>query len=83
MDPTKADVNQCVLGQDIHRDDKFRPYTLWRDLDRNLKDADDQLIEIPYKTDSIVEVLQAVFVEWTQCTRLDVLSLSNKKDYND
>jgi hypothetical protein len=72
-----------VLGQDIHRDDKFRQYTLWRYLDRILKDADEQIIEIPYKTDSIVEVLQAVFVEWTQCTRLDDLSLSNKKDYND
>jgi len=47
----------------IQRDDKFKMYTLWGDLDRILKDADEHILESPFEKERIIEVLQTVFIQ--------------------
>jgi hypothetical protein len=42
---------------------KFKKYTLWHDLDRILKDANDNILESPFEKGRIIEVLQTVFVK--------------------
>lgn len=46
----------------IHRDDKFKQYTLWGDLDLILKDADAFIAASPFEKERIIEVLQSVFI---------------------
>jgi hypothetical protein len=47
----------------IQRDDKFKLYTLWGDLDRILKDTEDHIRESPFEKERIIDVLQAVFTQ--------------------
>jgi Fe-S oxidoreductase len=47
----------------VRRDDKFKIYSHWGNLDRILKDANENIIESPFDKDRIVEVLQAVFIQ--------------------
>jgi len=47
----------------IHRDDKFKRYALWRNLDRILKDADDHILESPFEKKRIIEVLRSIFIQ--------------------
>jgi heterodisulfide reductase subunit D len=47
----------------IKRDDKFKIYTHWGNLDRIIKDADEYILESPFDKERIVEVLQAVFIQ--------------------
>ena len=54
-------VNLVANAMGIHRDDTFKRYALWGDLDRILKDADAHINESPFKKERIVEVLQTVF----------------------
>lgn len=54
-------VNLVAEAMGIRRDDKFKQYTLWGNLDLILKDADDHIAESPFDSERIIEVLQAVF----------------------
>ena len=56
-------VNLVAEAMGIRRDDTFKRYMLWGDLDRILKDADDHILESPFEKERIVEVLQKVFVK--------------------
>jgi Fe-S oxidoreductase len=54
-------VNLVAEAMGIRRDDKFKQYMLWGNLDPILKDAEDQIAQSPFGSERIVEVLQAVF----------------------
>ena len=56
-------VNLVANAMGIYRDDLFKKYTLWHDLDRILKDANDNILESPFEKGRIIEVLQTVFVK--------------------
>ena len=45
----------------IEREDTFKRYSLWKNLDRIVKDADEYILESPFNKARIVEVVQAVF----------------------
>ena len=47
----------------ITREDKFKKYTLWGNLDRILDDAADFIAKSPFKHKRIIEVLRAVFTK--------------------
>lgn len=55
-------VNMVAKAMGIHRDDTFKRYMLWGDLDRILKDVDDNVLESPFEKERIVDALQDVFV---------------------
>jgi Fe-S oxidoreductase len=55
-------VNLVAEAMGIRREDKFKKYTRWGNLERILKDADDHIAESPFENERITEVLQAVFV---------------------
>lgn len=46
----------------IKREDRFKMYTQWGNLDRILKHADNYISESPFEKERIVEALQAVFI---------------------
>jgi hypothetical protein len=46
----------------IRREDKFKKYTRWGNLERILKDVDDHIAQSPFDGDRIIEVLKAVLV---------------------
>ena len=56
-------VNLIAKAIGIKRDEKFKLYTHWGDLNRIIEDANENIIKSPFKKDRIVEVLQAVFVQ--------------------
>ncbi len=56
-------VNLVAEAMGIRREDKFKKYTHWGDLERILRDADDHIAKSPYGSERILEVLQAVFME--------------------
>lgn len=56
-------VHLVANAMGIHRDDKFKRYVLWRDLDRILEDANENILESPFEKERIIEVLQTVFVK--------------------
>jgi len=56
-------VNLVAEAMGIHRDDKFKKYTQWGNLDQILKDADAHIAESPFKSERIIEVLNEVFIE--------------------
>jgi Fe-S oxidoreductase len=56
-------VNLVANAMGIHRDDKFKRYTLWRNLDLILKDAYGHILESPFEKGRIIEALQAVFIK--------------------
>jgi fumarate reductase (CoM/CoB) subunit B len=47
----------------VRRDDKFKIYTHWGNLDRIIKDADEYISESHFDKEHIVEVLKAVFIQ--------------------
>ena len=56
-------VNLVAEAMGVRRDDKFKIYSHWVNLDRIIKDANKYIIESPFDKDRIVEVLQTVFVQ--------------------
>ncbi len=56
-------VNLVAEAIGIKRDDKFKIYTQWGDLDRIIKDADTYISESDFDKERIVEVLKAVFIQ--------------------
>ena len=54
-------VNLVASAMGIRREDKFRKYTLWANLNRILEDAGTHIAALPFKKKRIVEVLQQVF----------------------
>jgi len=56
-------VNLVADAIGIRRDDKFKQYAEWANLDLILKDADDNIAESPFGNERIIEVLQAVFIK--------------------
>jgi Fe-S oxidoreductase len=56
-------VNMVASCLGRHRDDTFKRYMLWGNLDRILKDADDHIRASPFAKQRIVKVLQTVFVK--------------------
>jgi len=56
-------VNMVANAMGIHRDDTFKQYMLWGDLDRIVKDADAHIHGSPFEKERIVEVLQTIFVQ--------------------
>jgi len=56
-------VNLVAEAMGVSRDDKFKIYSHWGNLDQIIKDANKYIIESPFDKDRIVEVLQTVFVQ--------------------
>lgn len=56
-------VSLVAEAMGIHRDDKFKTYSHWGDLDRILKDANEHVLDSSFDKGRIIEVLQAVFVK--------------------
>jgi Fe-S oxidoreductase len=56
-------VSLVAEAMGIPREDKFQQYAFWGDLDRILKDANACILEAPFETERIIEVLRAVFVK--------------------
>jgi Fe-S oxidoreductase len=56
-------LNLVAAALGIRRDEKFQRYMLWRDMDRILGDAHDQIAESPFGKERIVEVLRSVFID--------------------
>ncbi len=55
-------VNLVANAMGIQRDDKFKRYAKWRDLESILKDADEYVQGSPFRKARIVEALRAVFI---------------------
>jgi Fe-S oxidoreductase len=45
----------------IRREDRFKKYTRWGNLEKILKDADKHIAESPFERERVVEVLRAIF----------------------
>jgi heterodisulfide reductase subunit D len=56
-------VNMVANAMGIHRDDKFKRYMLWGNLELILNDANNYIHESPFEKERIVEVLQKIFVQ--------------------
>jgi heterodisulfide reductase subunit D len=54
-------VNLVAKAMGIHREDKFRQYKLWGDIDLIIEDAGKRIAELPYGGKRVIEVLEAVF----------------------
>jgi Fe-S oxidoreductase len=54
-------VNLVAEAMGIKRDDTFKQYALWRDLDRILSDTNEHIQESPFEKEKILKVLQTVF----------------------
>lgn len=54
-------VNLVTEAMGIKRDDTFKKYALWRDLDRILNDTNKHIQESPFEKEKIIKVLQTVF----------------------
>ena len=55
-------VHLVAEAMGIPREDKFRLYVLWGDLDRILEDAGEHIRESPFEKKRILEVLRTVFI---------------------
>jgi Fe-S oxidoreductase len=55
-------VQRVAAAMGIERDDCFKRYLHWRNLDRILNDAGDRIRESPFAKERIIEVLKSVFV---------------------
>ena len=55
-------VSLVAEAMGIRREDKFKKYTLWGNLEQILRDAEDHIAKSPFERKRIVEVLQAVFM---------------------
>lgn len=47
----------------VKRDDKFKIYTHWGNLDRIIKDADEHISASHFDKERIIEVLKAIFIQ--------------------
>lgn len=54
-------VNLVTEAMGIKRNDTFKKYSLWRDLDRILSDTNEYIQESPFEKEKIIKVLQTVF----------------------
>ncbi len=54
-------INLVAEAMGIRREDKFKKYTRWGNLDQIIKDANQNIAESPFERDLIIETLQAVF----------------------
>ncbi len=54
-------VKLVAEAMGIKRDDTFKKYALWRDLDRILSDTNEHIQESPFEKYIIIKVLQTVF----------------------
>ena len=45
----------------LAREDKFKQYTRWGDLERILQDAEAQITSSPFPRERIIEVIRSVF----------------------
>jgi len=55
-------VNLVARAMGIRRDDKFKQYTLWGNLERISKDADESIAASPFERERIMDVLQTAFI---------------------
>ena len=55
-------ISLVAEAMGIHREDKFRQYTLWGDMDLIFKDAEKRIAELPFGKERVMEVLQSVFI---------------------
>jgi heterodisulfide reductase subunit B len=55
-------VQLVAAAMGIERDDCFKRYLHWRNLDRILNDAGDRIRESPFEKERIIEVLKSVFL---------------------
>lgn len=55
-------VNLVAAAMGIRREDKFKKYALWKDLEKILKHAETHIATSPFKKKRIIEVLQEVFL---------------------
>lgn len=55
-------VHLVAEAMGIRRDDTFKRYALWRDLERILDDAKEHIQQSPFETEHIIKVLRAVFL---------------------
>ncbi len=56
-------VNLVAEAMGIRRDEPFKRYALWGNLERILKGADAHIAQSPFERERIIEVLSAVFTE--------------------
>jgi Fe-S oxidoreductase len=54
-------VNLVAKAMGIHREDKFRQYKLWGDIDLIIEDAGKRIAKLPCGEKLVIEVLEAVF----------------------
>jgi len=54
-------VNLVALAMGIHRQDKFKQYTLWADRDMIVKDAQARIASSPFAKKRILDVLESLF----------------------
>ncbi len=55
-------IDLVAAALNLTREDKFKKYNRWGDLDKILQDAEDKIAASPVPRERIVEVLRAVFV---------------------
>lgn len=55
-------VTLVAEAMGIERDDTFKKYTLWRDLDRIVSDLGERLQESHFKREKIIDVLKTLFI---------------------
>ena len=58
---SKRWVNLVALAMGIHRQDKFKQYTLWADKEKILKDAQARIASSPFAKKRISDVIDSLF----------------------
>ena len=54
-------VNLVAEAMGIQRDDKFKKYARWRDLDRILTEENEYILESPFEKERIIKMLKTMF----------------------
>jgi len=54
-------VNLVAEAMGIQRDDKFKKYARWRDLDRILTEENEHILESPFEKERIIKMLKTLF----------------------
>lgn len=54
-------VNLVAEAIGVYREDKFKKYTAWGDIERIMKDAGDRIEDSPFSKNGIIEVLRCFF----------------------
>jgi Fe-S oxidoreductase len=55
-------VSLVAEALNIKRDDKFKKYSSWKDLERITSDAADNIADSPFEMEQIIEVITNVFI---------------------